>query len=63
MGYKSSKYRSVAPLGPSCRKKSYQTKEEAEDMIRYIEETRMTRRLSTYRCEICGLWHLTSRSD
>jgi hypothetical protein len=30
-------------------------------MIRYIEENRYVRDLHAYRCDTCGLWHLTSR--
>ena len=60
MGYKSSRYRLPEPLGPSCRKNSYHSREEAEDMIRHIAETRYTKALHAYQCPVCGLWHLSS---
>ena len=60
MDYNSSKYRAVEALGPTCRKKAYSSREEAEDMIRHIEETRYTKALHTYECPECGLWHLSS---
>lgn len=62
MAYKSRKRGPVEPIGPSCRKKIYHSKAEAEEMIRYIGETRITKPLQAYQCEICGMWHLTSSS-
>ena len=61
MGYKTSKYRSVEPMGSSCRKKGYHSREEAEDMIRHIEETRITGELHAYECPVCRMWHLSSK--
>jgi len=61
MAYKSSNNKLVSPLGPSCRKKSYASREEAEEMIKYIEETRYTRALHAYECPECGMWHMSSR--
>jgi hypothetical protein len=61
MAYKSSKFRSVDPIGPPCRKKMYQSPEEAEEMIRHIRENRYVKELHAYRCEICGMWHLTHK--
>jgi hypothetical protein len=55
--------KSVPPIEPSCRKEMYHTREEAEDMIRYIQENRVVRALRAYQCPICGLWHLTSKSE
>lgn len=63
MAYKASKYKSVDPIGPSCKKAIYNSRHEAEDMINHIRETRVVRELTAYQCEICGLWHLTSRSN
>lgn len=61
MAYRSARNRPVAPIGPPCKKKIYQTREEAEEMIRHIRETRYVKELHAYRCEICGLWHLSSK--
>jgi hypothetical protein len=49
------------PIEPSCRKTAYHSREEAEAMINHIRETRITKEIRTYKCDICGLWHLTSR--
>ena len=38
MAYKSSKSKSVSPLDPGCKKTIYNSREEAEDMIRHIQE-------------------------
>jgi len=61
MAYRSTKYRSLDPIGPPCKKKMYQSLEEAEEMIRHIRETRVVKELHAYRCETCGLWHLSSK--
>ena len=63
MPYKSSKRSSVDPIGPPCKKTVYNTRAEAEDMIRYIQETRVTRPLHAYQCPQCGLWHLSSSPE
>jgi hypothetical protein len=60
--YKSSKRKVVSPIGPACNKKIYDSREEAEEMIRYIHETRFVRELHAYQCSNCGLWHLSSKS-
>jgi YgiT-type zinc finger domain-containing protein len=62
MAYKASNFKSVRPIGPSCKKKTYNSREEAEEMITYIQETRYTRELHAYECPECGLWHLSSKS-
>lgn len=49
-------------MGPSCKKKAYDSRAEAEEMIRYINETRYTKELHTYECLECGMWHLSSSS-
>lgn len=61
MAYKFLKYGSIDPVDPQCRKKIYQSREEAGEMILYIRETRVVKDLHAYRCETCGLWHLTSK--
>ncbi len=62
MAYKASNYKSVDPIGPSCKKKIYNSREEAEDMIRYIQENRVVKELHAYQCPGCGMWHLSSKS-
>ena len=60
MAYNSSKYSSVDPIGSHCTKGMYNTRKEAEDMIRHIQETTYTRQLHAYQCSDCGMWHLSS---
>lgn len=43
-----------------CPKRRYETKEEAEEMIKHIIKLDWTI-LSTYKCHICHNWHLTSK--
>ena len=62
MAPKPSFSKSVDPILPACKKKIYNSREEAEDMIRYIQETRIVKELYAYQCTECGLWHLTSKS-
>jgi hypothetical protein len=63
MNYKSSRKTKIEPIGLFCRKTPYNSLEEAQDMIRYINETRVTREIRAYKCSICGFWHLTSRKE
>ena len=60
MAYKPSNFKSIDPIVPLCKKTMYNSREEAEDMIRYIQENRMVRELHAYQCTTCGMWHLTS---
>jgi len=53
--------KSISPITPLCKKEMYHSREDAEDMIRYIQENRIVRELRAYKCATCGLWHLTSR--
>ncbi|HOW10437.1 MAG TPA: hypothetical protein PLX08_11620 [Bacteroidales bacterium] len=62
MVFRALKKTKIGSVEPPCKKTIYQSKEEAEDMIRYINETRVTRYLKAYKCNICGFWHLTSKS-
>lgn len=62
MAYNPSKFKSIDPIGPACTKTMYGSREEAEEMIRHIQENRMVRELQTYQCTTCGMWHLTSKS-
>jgi hypothetical protein len=61
MAYKSLKSKSIDPVEPPCTKTIYHSKEEAEDMVKYIYENRSGKEISVYRCTSCGFWHLTSR--
>ncbi|MDF1576468.1 MAG: hypothetical protein P1P86_14870 [Bacteroidales bacterium] len=61
MAYRPPEFKSLEPIGPACKKTIYNTREEAEDMIRYIGENRVVRELRAYQCPSCGLWHLTSK--
>ncbi len=62
VAYNTSNSKSIDPIGPSCKKAMYNSREEAEDMIRYIQENRVVKELHTYQCTSCGLWHLSSKS-
>jgi len=62
MAYKPSNFKSIDPIVPSCKKTIYNSCEEAEDMIRYIQENRVVKELHAYQCTTCGLWHLSSKS-
>jgi hypothetical protein len=62
MSYKISKIKGIDPIKPACKKTMYNSPEEAQDMIRYINETRSTKEMHAYKCTICGFWHLTSKS-
>ena len=61
MSYKKN-MKSLDPITPACKKTIYNSQEEAEDMIRYIHENRIVKALHAYQCDICGLWHLSSKS-
>lgn len=62
MAYKSSNLKNIDPISPACRKTMYNSREEAEDMIRHIQENRVVRALHAYQCPDCGMWHLSSKS-
>lgn len=59
MHYKTSGKKSIPSVEPPCRKSIYNTREDAEDMIRHLAETRTGRAIHAYRCDVCGFWHLT----
>lgn len=63
MTYKYSKSNKPDPLQPSCRKKIYNTPEEAREMIDFINENRVVRHIHAYKCSVCGFWHLTSKPE
>jgi hypothetical protein len=62
MAYKLSDIKKIQPVDPPCKKTIYYSLEEAQEMIRYIKENRSIRELYAYKCNICGFWHLTSKS-
>jgi hypothetical protein len=62
MAKNSSGLKHPAPLEPGCKKTIYNSQEEAQDMINYIREIRAVRDIRPYKCNICGFWHLTSRT-
>jgi lipopolysaccharide biosynthesis regulator YciM len=61
MRYKHSDIKKVSPIEPVCRKTIYNSREEAQDMIKHIMENRVIRQISAYKCSVCGFWHLTSK--
>jgi predicted RNA-binding Zn-ribbon protein involved in translation (DUF1610 family) len=63
MGLKFSGNKKIQPIEPVCKKTMYSSPEEAQEMIRYIKEHRSTRNLYAYKCPVCGLWHLTSKTE
>jgi hypothetical protein len=63
MGYTISGKRNVNAIEPSCKKTIYNSREDANDMIRHINETRSAKKIHAYKCDVCGFWHLTSRNE
>lgn len=61
MEYRSQRRKNITPLETSCRKEMYNSREDAEDMIRFINENYTGREINAYKCPVCGFWHLTSR--
>jgi hypothetical protein len=61
MKYKSNRERKIDPIGPTCKKKMYNTFDEAKASIEYLQQTKWIKDLSAYKCTICGFWHLTSK--
>jgi hypothetical protein len=61
MAYKSSNTKKINPIGLTCKKTMYNSPEEAQDMIKYIKESRRVKEISAYKCLQCGFWHLTSK--
>jgi hypothetical protein len=63
LNFKLNRIKNIPLLEPACRKKPYNSQEEAQEMISHIRENRRVRELHLYKCPICGLWHLTSKSE
>jgi hypothetical protein len=61
MRYKHSEIKKISPIEPPCRKTIYNSMEEAQDIIRHINESRVVREIRAYKCSVCGFWHLTSK--
>jgi hypothetical protein len=61
MGHKISNIKKIPPVEPPCKKTIYNSIEEAQDMITYINENRRSKEIRAYKCQICGFWHLTSK--
>ena len=62
MKYRPFKKERIDPIDFPCKKEVNYTLEDAQMMIRHIEETRVTRKIRAYKCNVCGFWHLTSRA-
>jgi hypothetical protein len=62
MAYKHSNIKKINPIELPCKKTMYNTAEEANDMVKFIEETREGQKIHVYKCTVCGFWHLTSKS-
>lgn len=61
MARKISISKNIHPVEPPCKKTIYHSLEQAQDMITYINEKRVSKEIRAYKCEICGFWHLTSK--
>jgi hypothetical protein len=63
MRSKHSDIKKIAPIEFPCKKTIYNSFQEAQDMIRYIKENRNVKEIHAYKCNSCGLWHLTSKPE
>jgi hypothetical protein len=63
MGYKLSDKKKIPPIDLPCKKVMYNTLDDAQAMIKNINENRIVREIHAYKCSICGFWHLTSKSE
>jgi rubrerythrin len=61
MGHKLSNSKNILPVEPPCKKRIYYTPEEAQEMIKYLNENKTGKEISVYKCTVCGFWHLTSK--
>jgi rubrerythrin len=62
MKYNPSNKKKVNSVEAPCKKTMYNSPEEAQDIVDYIRENRGGPELHIYICEICGFWHLTSKT-
>lgn len=54
MTHKISISKNINPVEPPCKKTIYYSPEEAQDMITYINENRVSKEIRAYKCQICG---------
>lgn len=45
-----------------CVKRRYETKEEADEAIKHTIRLDWSPKLRSYKCHICGNWHMTSKA-
>jgi hypothetical protein len=61
MKYKPSRIRNIYPVESPCKKTMYNSLIDAKESIAYLQENRVVKELSAYKCSVCGFWHLTSK--
>jgi hypothetical protein len=61
MKYKPGRIRKTDPVEFPCKKKIYNSLDEAKEAIDYLEKNKYVKDLSAYKCSVCGFWHLTSK--
>jgi len=61
MKYKASRIKKVDPIATPCKKKMYDSLNDAQESIGYLQENKTGKKLSAYKCSVCGFWHLTSK--
>jgi hypothetical protein len=61
MKYKASRTRKIYPIESPCKKTKYNSFAEAKESIDYLQENKGIKKLSAYKCSVCGFWHLTSK--
>ena len=61
MKYKPYRTRKIDPIESPCKKTIYYSFAEAKESIDYLRENKGVKKLSAYKCSMCGFWHLTSK--
>jgi hypothetical protein len=61
MKYKPSRIRNIYPVESPCKKTMYNSLTDAKESIAYLQENRVVKELTAYKCSVCGFWHLTSK--
>lgn len=59
MKYKSPRIKKTDPIESPCKKTIYTSLSEATESIEYLQADRWVKKLSAYKCPVCGFWHLT----